>query len=91
MTKVVELRAWRRRNVPSASQICVEEIRRAGSAAHRLERETRLRSLCDSVVAALVLSAHPLTSDPAGLLELLDILERLRAEARFQAEHPVRG
>jgi hypothetical protein len=91
MTKVVELRAWRRRNVPSASHICAEDIRRAGTAAHRLAREQRLRSLCDSVVDALVESEHPLASDPAALLELLEILEKLRTEARFQADHPVRG
>lgn len=89
--EVVDLQTWRRRHDPAALQIDAEAIRQAGAAAHRLARQRRLRALCDAVVEALVTSDHPLASDPAALMELMETLEALRAEARFQAEHPVGG
>ncbi|MCR5875245.1 hypothetical protein LRS10_14275 [Phenylobacterium sp. J426] len=89
--EVVDLRAWRRRNDPASISAAPEEIRRAAARTRRLARERRLRDLCGDVVEMLAASEHPLASDPVALLELMEVLELLRAEARFQAEHPVRG
>jgi len=89
--ELVDLQTWRRRRDPAAARLDAADIRSAGTAAYRLARERRLKGLCDAVVEALVASEHPLAADPAALLELLETLEALRAEARFQAEFPVGG